>query len=1269
MARAPRFERISKLGEGGMGIVYEAHDRERNMRVALKTLRCVNATNLYRFKREFRALSDLSHPNIIALYELVAEGDEWYLSMELIEGDELISYVHRPNVARIVASSSPVATPDDITVDTRVIAPPSDNVTAGKHGAQYLPKVPDEPVPVQEIVDLDRLMDVLPQLAQALYALHSQGIIHRDLKPSNVRVSRDGRVVLMDFGIVAETMSETAADRNAPALGTPAYMAPEQGTSAPPSAAADWYAFGVLIYQALTGRLPFRGPRGQMLQAKQNFDPIAPSAYVTGIPEELEELCVQLLARNSIDRPQGYGVLTTLGVAAESISSLMSEVTFIGLNEFVGRTKLLQQLERAFHQCLHDGAVLAIAEGVSGMGKTTLLRRFIYELQATQIGSNAPIFLAGRCHERESLSYKAFDGVIDQLSRELLDLPDHIVASLLPADITPLARIFPVLKRVPGVHTTRMPVGSSLEKQRERAGNALRSLLIALGEWRPVVIRIEDLQWADSDSIELLLEVLRAPAPPRLMLVASRRTDIAPTVGRASTDDGVPAGSLLDEALATLDGQVTCHHIEVGPLSANEQTLLVAKLAGERNLPTGIDDDYWSEADGNPLLLAELARYAGEEPESVRQRRKTQLVDIIGRRIARLPDPARHLLAALSIAGEPTPLWLLAEATDLSDDERERASSTLRVAKLARIALPGHEPWLSTQHDKIRETVQSSLSADEQRDLHYRLAQSLERWDAASIPSLARHWLAAGERERAVEYLQSSAKTALDKLAFDRAAEHYQMLLDVAVERTPYRRVEYMAALGQALAQGGRHQEAAMVYSRAVEYAADTQKLEFTRLAAENLLRAGLAEQGIELLGELMKQFGIPLRRTRGGKLMKLAMQRFKLAIRGIKYTARTEDEIPARDLGRVDTLYAAATTLGMIDHLLGSVVQTQHLQLALQCGEEMRVCRALAIEVNYLGAASGKHRKRAEELIADVHRRAHEFASGQQRSLLLGLAHLGAGNIAFYNQEMASATQAYEQSLQVLDRVAGAEWERTTADYFLGMARFHRGDWQTAMAQVKLRIEYAERRGDRYALNLFKSELYPWYWLTQDRVDRAHACVDEALSGWSEESYYVLHHQASVGRAAIHLYAGDGASAATVLDAVLARLGGLMLHEAQLILAQLYSLRGRAAIATADFVEARKYLKRLRKVEVATAPGLARLLDVPLRLREGDRAAGRALLNEAIVIFSEADCAHLVAACQYRLAMLEEGELRQQLQTRAMAWMSAHEVLNPERLVTALTW
>ncbi|MEM9494061.1 MAG: protein kinase, partial [Myxococcota bacterium] len=153
MERSTRFELISKLGEGGMGVVYEAHDRKRNMRVALKQLRKLDASNLYQFKREFRALSDLSHPNIVHLHELVSEPEEdrWFLSMELVDGTDFIGHVRS---SRWEPSSSDDAealdTNTDRTMDTRVVNPVSRR--AGTVETPVVAVAPGEIVDIAEIV-------------------------------------------------------------------------------------------------------------------------------------------------------------------------------------------------------------------------------------------------------------------------------------------------------------------------------------------------------------------------------------------------------------------------------------------------------------------------------------------------------------------------------------------------------------------------------------------------------------------------------------------------------------------------------------------------------------------------------------------------------------------------------------------------------------------------------------------------------------------------------------------------------------------------------------------------------------------------------------------------------------------------------------------------------------------------------------------------------------------------------------------------------------
>ena len=151
------YQLLGKLGQGGMGVVYEARHTKTDNRVALKTLptsldgQQVDANKLYRFRKEFRSLSNVNHPNLVGMQTLEVEGNQWFFTMDLIEGEDFISYV-RPN----------------------------------------------------DQLDEQRLRACLPQLAKGIIALHQRGIVHRDLKPGNVMVTDQGDVRILDFGLVAE---------------------------------------------------------------------------------------------------------------------------------------------------------------------------------------------------------------------------------------------------------------------------------------------------------------------------------------------------------------------------------------------------------------------------------------------------------------------------------------------------------------------------------------------------------------------------------------------------------------------------------------------------------------------------------------------------------------------------------------------------------------------------------------------------------------------------------------------------------------------------------------------------------------------------------------------------------------------------------------------------------------------------------------------------------------------------------------------------------
>ena len=234
-----RFVLQRKLGEGAFGVVYEAEDVDRGERVALKTLQNAAPAALYRFKREFRELSDIVHPNLVGLYELQQEGPHWFFTMEFIEGTDFLTDLRlrvRPD-----------------TVDG------GDNEIAAAETLDLHPTSPTSPADT-------RIEDVVHQfraLAEAIHALHQHGKVHRDLKPGNVRVEQGtDRVVLLDFGLVTEVTEDSNASIGV--KGTPAYMAPEQAAGKQATPASDWYAFGVMLFEALTGQTPF-SPRKRVL--------------------------------------------------------------------------------------------------------------------------------------------------------------------------------------------------------------------------------------------------------------------------------------------------------------------------------------------------------------------------------------------------------------------------------------------------------------------------------------------------------------------------------------------------------------------------------------------------------------------------------------------------------------------------------------------------------------------------------------------------------------------------------------------------------------------------------------------------------------------------------------------------------------------------------------------------------------------------------------------------------------------------------------------
>jgi serine/threonine protein kinase len=340
-----RFRVDRLLGSGGMGVVYQAFDRDSGVPVALKTLKHWGAHDLYRLKNEFRQLAEVRHANLVQLRELVCDEGTWFVSMELVEGTDFLSYVH-------------------------------------SHGTAADPQGETHDGPPEPLYDAGRLREAVRQTATALQELHQRQKVHRDLKPHNVLVTPAGRVVVLDFGLVTDA---TDAGASAGIAGTPAYMAPEQVTGANIEPPADLYALGVMLYEALTGWLPFTGTAYGVMLSKQQGVAVPPSAVHGAVEPEWERLCLSLLQRDPQARPTASDVLTALG------AGLSPAPEDRGL-PFVGREGELFTLNATLEATRKGLPIVVHVEGSSGVGKTTLIKEFL------QGATNADVVaLVARC--------------------------------------------------------------------------------------------------------------------------------------------------------------------------------------------------------------------------------------------------------------------------------------------------------------------------------------------------------------------------------------------------------------------------------------------------------------------------------------------------------------------------------------------------------------------------------------------------------------------------------------------------------------------------------------------------------------------------------------------------------------------------------------------------------------------------------------------------------------------------------------------------------
>jgi serine/threonine protein kinase/tetratricopeptide (TPR) repeat protein len=1245
-----RFQVIGRIGAGGMGVVYQAHDRVRDTRVALKTLRTFTAEGILRFKNEFRALQDLQHPNLVSLGELISEGGQWFFTMELVDGVDFLSYVRPvPGFGGVV--ELPHVSPNAETV------PPEG---AGKNYEELAAPAtrPD--------LDEPRLRGTLLQLARGLGALHGAQKVHRDVKPSNILVTTGGRVVVLDFGLATEVGGHAWSEVNV--VGTADYMAPEQAASKPAGPAADWYSVGVLLYEALTGRLPFTGAPLEVLIAKQRGEPPSPRALAPSVPRDLDGLCADLLRTDPKDRPSGLEVLRRLGAAEPSTEIRLATSSHTHTAPFVGRRRELELLEDAYVVSRQGAAVTAFVQGESGVGKSALVRHFAERLRAAQPGI---VILSGRCYERESVPYKALDGVVDALSRYMMRLPKAQAAQLLPLRVGLLAQVFPVLRRVEAVAEAPLrsmgpaantPGAVDPKELRTRVFAALRELFTRLGERHPLAVIIDDLQWADADSLALLGAVLNPPDAPQLLLVATLR---------GAAEVATAAGSTWTT------GHVRSVHVErLPPDEARELARQLMRRAGSSELSELEARGIAEEAAGHPLFIDELVRHSVVPSGESLPGAHLQLEEALYARIRRLDPPVRALLELVAVAGAPLGQESAARAVGTPRAELERHLAQLRVANLIRTTGARGADAIETYHDRVRLAVLQHLNTEATRVLHERLALALEATGLggrADPETLATHWRGAGDKVMAAHYAAEAAAQAERALAFDRAARLYRLSLQLqpapgasAVERS--------TRLGEALANIGRGGDAAIAYLSAAKQASGAASIELQRRAAEQLLVSGHIDEGLAGIRMTLQAVGLKLADTPGQAFRSLVWRRLRIRVRGIEFHEREPSQVPVEELRRIDVCWSVAIGLSLVDTIRSSDFQTRHLLLALKAGEPYRVARALAMEAAFVAASGPKSRARADELLlaADTlsKRIGHPHA--------IGLVAMSRGLVHFLTGEWRAALEHCTSALEIFrERCTNVNWELNTSTQFILLSLAKLGELAEMSKRMPQLRRSARERGDLYAASNLRSGVLSLYSLAADEPERAREDLIDALAKWSQQGFHLQHYWELLGKASCDLYVGDGR---TGLDRITARwpvMERSMVLRVQFVWLEALDLRARASLATATRLSpgdpererliqtAARDAAQLRKTKTPWSPN-ARLLQAGVAAARGDAASALVFLDEAGSGFEATGMALHAAVVRRRQGELIGGDEGEALLRAADAWLESQRVRNPRRM-TAL--
>lgn len=665
-------------------------------------------------------------------------------------------------------------------------------------------------IPPDRIDDLGELLDVALGATRALIQIHSQGVLHKDIRPGTLWRSPDGTIKLLGFGVAAPLWREETGGAEAPEHleGTLSYMAPEQSgrTARAVDLRADLYALGATLYHLAVGQPPFLADEPlELLHHHLAVEPVPPGLIRQDLPDDVEGVLLRLMAKDPEDRYRSaVGLAHDLSVAREQVTRGEPVAFPIGAKDLpqrftiparlYGRDDEVRRLHGAFERVAAGQTELLLVHGRPGIGKSALINQVRHKL------GTRGVFLSGKYDQfRRSVPYSGLAQVLRAWVRGALTEPAErlkVLRRRLQKAVEPngqdLVDLVPSLQLVLGPQPA-LPILGPTERE-ERFFRAMRSLIAALARpGQPMVLFVDDLQWADPASLKLLRHLLADAGLTRLLVIGAFR------------DNEVGPGHPLELMLGDLDGAaVAVERIALGPLGLDAVTELVEDSVYRSAQP--LAQLVLEKTGGNPFFarefLSSLARLRllrleaglGQwtwDLEGIQARELTDnVVELMTERIQHLPEGTGRLLEAAACLGSGMQIGTLAQAAGL-DLDTTRALLEPALRELLLVPTDGdykydsaHESGLRFRHDRVQQAAYERISEERRPHLHLRIGRLLRDSDQGDD----RLFDVVGHLNQATELLESSERLELARLDLEAAVR--------AKHSAAYRAAEGLAATG-----------------------------------------------------------------------------------------------------------------------------------------------------------------------------------------------------------------------------------------------------------------------------------------------------------------------------------------------------------------------------------------------------------------------------------------------------------------------------------------